>query len=447
MKQIWNDTDFTLTGTSRPVRITVDGKEIYKGVLNAYPNEDDVNMLINKVCEPFLKMDYPENTGVTSHPEAYRVFRVEDWDGNLLGTQDFIYDWSYEAFRPVLSKPVNGKLDPRMRLPYTMWRSEAGDVEIEVTEGSHWIDPDTCVSECFVDYCADCQEDYCASDFEPEPVSHIYVDEIQVEGDIPYAFSNPVFSIYSVSALTCAISGDYYYVTQSGNEIRFNLTNTSNPAPTGTTGTISITRGGEEYAEIGYRVTSRSTGTINGFDTGNSIPVEEMTFTFTGHPGGSGPFVAPDHGGNNFIHSGFTISDYYNLIEVKIGTLIADGVYMARNLQCLFDYNNNPNDVLTFRKSAKTNAIHIVTNSNYVKTEYSVSLASGYCSITVYNPISKGLTDIYLDNTTWWFNSLPDFDDSSIDNIKKRGKWLSSKNPVTVHCRDGNITWTPNYII
>lgn len=134
MKQIWNDTDFTLTGTSRPVRITVDGKEIYKGVLNAYPNEDEVNMLINKVCEPFLEIDYPENTGVTSHPEAYRVFTVEDWDGNLLGTQDFIYDWSYEAFRPVMSKPVNGKLDCRMRLPYTMWRSEAADIDISITD-------------------------------------------------------------------------------------------------------------------------------------------------------------------------------------------------------------------------------------------------------------------------------------------------------------------------
>ncbi len=134
MKQIWNDTNFTLAGASRPVRITVDGKEIFKGVLSAYPNEDEVNMLINKVCEPFLEMDYPANTGVTSHPKAYRIFRVEDWDGNLLGTQDFIYDWSYEDFRPVLSKPVNGKLDCRMRLPYTMWRSEAADIDISITD-------------------------------------------------------------------------------------------------------------------------------------------------------------------------------------------------------------------------------------------------------------------------------------------------------------------------
>ena len=134
MRQIWNDTDFTLSGQTRPVRITVDGKEIFRGVLNAYPNEEDVSMLINKVCEPFLEMDYPENTGVTSHPKAYRVFTVEDWSGNTLGSQDFIYDWSYEAWRPVMSDPVNGKLDPRMRLLYTMWMSAAGDVNVNFTE-------------------------------------------------------------------------------------------------------------------------------------------------------------------------------------------------------------------------------------------------------------------------------------------------------------------------
>lgn len=415
MKQIWNDTDFTLTGTSRPVRITVDGKEIFKGVLSAYPNEDEVNMLINKVCEPFLEMDYPANTGVTSHPKAYRIFRVEDWDGNLLGTQDFIYDWSYEAFRPVLSKPVNGKLDPRMRLPYTMWRSEAGNVDVEVMG---WIDP-----------------------------SLIYIREIQVQGNPAYSYGDNAFSIYSVSALTCTMSGGYYYATQSGTDLRFKFTNTSNPAPTGSTGNLTILRDGDIFPIIKYRVTSWNTGTINGFDTGNSIPVEEMTFTFTGHPDGGWPLRAfPDIGGNNNMLSGFTINDYYNIVDVKIGTLIADGVYMAYYPQCLFN-NRGLNDVLTLRKSVKTNAIYIATNRDYSETEYSVSLASDYCSITVYNPTSKGLTDIYLDNTTLWFNSLPDFENFSIDNIKKRGKWLSSRNPVTVHCTDGNITWTPNSII
>lgn len=134
MRQIWNDTDFTLSGQTRPVRITVDGKEIFRGVLNAYPNEEDVSMLINKVCEPFLEMDYPASTGVTKHGMAYKVFNVEDWSGNTLGSQDFIYDWSYETWRPVMSNPVNGKLDPRMRLPYTMWMSAAGDVNVNFTE-------------------------------------------------------------------------------------------------------------------------------------------------------------------------------------------------------------------------------------------------------------------------------------------------------------------------
>lgn len=178
MKQIWNDTDFTLTGTYRPVRITVDGKEIYKGVLSAYPNEDEVNMLINKVCEPFLEIDYPANTGVTSHPKAYRVFRVEDWDGNLLGTQDFIYDWSYEVWKPVMSKPVNGHLDCRMRMPFSMWRSIGGNIDVNIDHlcpgdaycnfdycGGDYCGHD-CASDCVNDVCGvDCDSDQCDGEF------------------------------------------------------------------------------------------------------------------------------------------------------------------------------------------------------------------------------------------------------------------------------------------
>lgn len=455
MRQIWQDTDFTLAGTERPVRITVDGGEIYRGVLSALPNEEDVSTRINRLCEPFLGIDYPENTGVTRHPEAYRVFTVEDWDGNLLGTQDFIYDWSYEDFRPVLSRPVNGKLDPRMRLPYTMWRTEAGNVEIEITEGSHWIDPDTCSSECFVDYCADCQQDYCASDFdpEPEPVTHIYTNEIQLLGNNRY--SDSTLDIYSSSALTFGVSGDYFTVTRSGStRSRFNLLNRSNPAPTGSTGTISITKDGEEFAEIGYRVTSWSASGDSFFmDSANSISAEEMTFTFTDTPIGDVSYVVahPEGYGNNFtITSAITLYDYYNVAFVRFLTLLTDDAYVDYGPNCLIKGGNrrtdNENGVLTIRKSAKTNAIFIGTNGDFRETTYSVSLASGYVSIVVYNPIMNGLTDIYLDDTTRWFNSLPDLEQGSgnQNSITKRGKYLASINPVTVHCKDGDITWIPN---
>lgn len=446
MRQIWNDTDFTLSGQERPVRITVDGKEIFRGVLNAYPNEEAVNMLINKICEPFLEIDYPERTGVTSHPKAYRVFMVEDWSGNTLGSQDFIYDWSYETWRPVLSKPVNGKLDPRMRLPYTMWNSTDAEIVINVEKGSHWVDPDTCTSDCPLDYCADCYADYCASDFEPEPMSDVYVSEIQVPGNTVYSYGNPVFTMTSVSsALTCNISSSYYSVSQSGNNSRFNMVNTSVPAPTGNTGNIVIMRNGDEFADIDYRVTSLNKNEPFMFDSGNSIPVEEMTFRFADSPGGVDSVRVNPDSGNNFGFSGFTLHDYYNIVVTHLRTIIADGAYLSFNPECYFDMRNNQNGVLTFRKSAKTNAIYLYTNPDYNKTTYSVELASGYCAIMVYQQwVDKGLTDIYLDNTKWWFNSLPDLDGLGDEYLVKRGKFYAGRTPITVHCKDGDVTWIPN---
>ena len=107
MQQIWKDTSFTSTLDTLPFTIWVDGENIYEGVLSKMPGNNEVSMNVNKLCESSLGLDFPENTGVTSHPEAYRVFSIVDSGGTTLATRDFIYDWSYEDFRPVLSSPVN----------------------------------------------------------------------------------------------------------------------------------------------------------------------------------------------------------------------------------------------------------------------------------------------------------------------------------------------------
>lgn len=132
MIQIWKDTEFTVSALTQPISVTVDGNEIYRGILSSYPGEDSVSTLLNRICEPFLEMDYPATSGVTKHGKAYRIFTVKDWSGNTLGTQDFIYDWSYEDFRPVLSRPVNGRMDCRMRLPYTMWSTSTINIRIDI---------------------------------------------------------------------------------------------------------------------------------------------------------------------------------------------------------------------------------------------------------------------------------------------------------------------------
>ena len=133
MYQIWKDIYFSANTTELPIRVITGGKTIYEGVLSTYPNETQVRTLLNKICAPYLSMNYPANSGVTSHPEAYKTFTVQDFSGNTLDSKDFIYDWSYEGFNEILSKPVNGHLDPRMRLFYTMYRSTAGNITVNVS--------------------------------------------------------------------------------------------------------------------------------------------------------------------------------------------------------------------------------------------------------------------------------------------------------------------------
>lgn len=130
MEQIWKDKVFSAATDTLPIEISVDGETIYKGTLSSFPGSTEVKTQLNRLCESFLSIEYPEASGVTAHPEALRTFIVSDNSGNTLTSVDFIYDWSYEDFRPVLSNPVNGHLDSRMRVPYTLWSGDNGDITI-----------------------------------------------------------------------------------------------------------------------------------------------------------------------------------------------------------------------------------------------------------------------------------------------------------------------------
>lgn len=411
MRQIWNDTDFTLSGQTRPVRITVDGKEIFRGVLNAYPNEEDVSMLINKVCEPFLEIDYPENTGVTSHPEAYRIFTVEDWSGNTLGSQDFIYDWSYETWRPVMSNPVNGKLDPRMRLPYTMWRSAAGSVDIDTIE--------------------------------PKPSFYTY--EIQAPANY-YTDGgyNKLFSINTentiLSGISAVISDSYNSLSVSqtySNQIDF-LTNYQY-LPTGYTGNIQLKKDGRFYNSLKYVATSRFNGGVLSGRALETIKIEMLDHDqWTTHMGG---FEARNSEGMN---CGVKSTSTFNYFDIRWGTLIYKGLYVGNQSQAMASAYTQT--ALTISKSSKTNKLYVDTIKSAMPFNYSITLdTGGYCSYYVRNRGASGLTDIYIADTVSWFNGLTEIDMGypNEKNQYKRGKYLDSPFSVTVHCTDGTIIWQP----
>lgn len=135
MKAIWKDDAMTFTG-STPYQIVSDGEVLFTGRVDEMP-DGTCEVLANKMCQYYVHQNFPANSGVNVNSEACRVFAFKDLEGATLGTEEYICDWSYEDTvyeKNVLSKPVNGHLDPRMKL---MW-SAYSDENSLMAFGSDW---------------------------------------------------------------------------------------------------------------------------------------------------------------------------------------------------------------------------------------------------------------------------------------------------------------------
>lgn len=122
MKQIWKDTALVLSASTN-YTIETGGKTVFAGRCDMQP-DGTCEILTNKACQYWLKQNFPTATGVTVNPDACKRFNIIDADYNNLAVEDFIADWSYEDItldHTVLSRPVNGVLDPRMKLLFSTY--------------------------------------------------------------------------------------------------------------------------------------------------------------------------------------------------------------------------------------------------------------------------------------------------------------------------------------
>ena len=143
MRPIWKDYNVNINGIEPYVHFYVresgDTEILYEGRADRMPNDHMYNQLFicaNKVCQTLLDVKYPSATGVTLHSEAAKKFEFIDSDTQSIvrGEADFIYDWSYEDIEygsNILSEPINGHLDPRMRMFCTMYNSGNTAIEID----------------------------------------------------------------------------------------------------------------------------------------------------------------------------------------------------------------------------------------------------------------------------------------------------------------------------
>lgn len=132
MEAIWKDR-VTSFSASTPYVIEADGVGVFSGRCDMQPN-GDCCILSNKACQYYLHQDFPAGSGVQRNADACKTFVFKDFSGNTLATEQFIYDWSYEdeVFgHNVLSSPVNGHLDSRMRLMWSAFNSAGAIAEVQ----------------------------------------------------------------------------------------------------------------------------------------------------------------------------------------------------------------------------------------------------------------------------------------------------------------------------
>lgn len=132
MKQIWKDTALVLSASTN-YTIETDGNVVFSGRCDMQP-DGTCEILTNKACQYWVGQDYPEYDGVTEHRGALRRFIIRGELGETLATEDFMYDWSYEDIASssvTLSMPVNGILDPRMKMFVSTYNEKKNLLQVD----------------------------------------------------------------------------------------------------------------------------------------------------------------------------------------------------------------------------------------------------------------------------------------------------------------------------
>lgn len=132
---IYKDTIWTYDTPFIQYRIeSPQGNVILEGRADTRPDGTPPTIYVNRLCEPFLAQELnPAESGLTLQP-AYREFYLyNDLNDALLETYGFLRmysgDWAGED--KALSDPIKENVSKDMNLPFTVFKSDAGQIHIE----------------------------------------------------------------------------------------------------------------------------------------------------------------------------------------------------------------------------------------------------------------------------------------------------------------------------
>ena len=146
---LFEDTKVQVATSPFNYYIQVGGETVYRGRAWKSPKDATIGINVRRIAQ-----DYLENhkdillDGVEKQEEAYReVYLYDASDDTLVAYYGVLFDsyapWSGES--KTLSQPVNGHMDPRMRIPYSRYNQTGTTIGME-TEDIYFFDAQDTVS-------------------------------------------------------------------------------------------------------------------------------------------------------------------------------------------------------------------------------------------------------------------------------------------------------------
>ncbi len=137
---IGEDCFYTVTGLSIfNYDIDVDGESAYSGRAVRAPKAAGIDVNISDVARSYVTMEISDFRGVSDdvipNSDAYRKISLVSEYGMTIMSWDMLYqymmDWSGETLYN-MSQPINGHLDPRMKILHTVYNDNITNIQYEI---------------------------------------------------------------------------------------------------------------------------------------------------------------------------------------------------------------------------------------------------------------------------------------------------------------------------
>lgn len=134
---IYKDYFYTASTASLEYYIVADGNIIFRGKAWRNPDTGLIKINVGKIVRDYMSFDLPDfrplDDVVTRQENAYRVFGLYSASGSKLDEYKVLFDWygEWNGETKVLSNPIDGVLDPRMKIVWTIFSPTDIDVIME----------------------------------------------------------------------------------------------------------------------------------------------------------------------------------------------------------------------------------------------------------------------------------------------------------------------------